>query len=350
MNPLPIHAIGSVMQPSHPQPPSRATERLAATAAGLARAAELLRSGRLVAFATETVYGLGGDGTDDRAVAGIFAAKDRPRFNPLILHLADPDRAADFALMPPRARAAAAAFWPGPLTLVLPLRPDSRISRLATAGLDTVALRVPDHATARALLRATGRPIAAPSANRSGRLSPTAAGHVLETLDGRIDAVLDAGPARVGVESTVLDLTGDRPVLLRAGGVAERALAAVLGPIARDIDPDMAAGEPAAPRSPGRVLRHYAPLTPIRLDAVAARPGEALLGFGSLPDGGPAGSIRNLSPGGDITEAAANLFAMLHDLDRLRPAAIAVMPIPDRGLGLAVNDRLRRAAAAQASG
>jgi L-threonylcarbamoyladenylate synthase len=298
----------------------------------IARAAALLRAGELMAFPTETVYGIGGDATNDRAVAAIFAAKGRPSFNPLIVHVADVNAAEALVAFDDRAAMLADAYWPGPLTLVLPRRADCPVSLLASAGLDSLAVRSPSHSVAQELLRAVGRPIAAPSANRSGRLSPTAAAHVLAELDGRIAAVLDAGPCAIGVESTVLDLTGAQPVLLRPGAVTTAELTTVLGPLA--------AAEAGTIRSPGMLPSHYAPALPLRIEAASARPGEALLGFGAAPD-----ATLNLSPTGDLVEAAANLFAHLRALDRPDFAAIAVMPIPERGLGIAINDRLRRAAA-----
>ncbi|TDL81605.1 threonylcarbamoyl-AMP synthase [Palleronia sediminis] len=311
----------------------RETERLASDAAGIARAADLLRGGGLVAFPTETVYGLGADATDDRAVARIFEAKGRPRFNPLIVHLPDTDAAAAVAEMGPQARALAAAFWPGPLTLVLPRRAGGLLSPLVSAGLDSVAVRVPGTALARAILARSGVPVAAPSANPSGRVSPTEAAHVLAGLDGRIDAVLDGGACAVGVESTILSLTGG-PRLLRHGGVPAEALARVLGEM-----PAEGADDPAAPSAPGQMASHYAPRGQVRLNATDLRPGEVLLGFGSVE------AELNLSRAGDLTEAAAMLFRHLQMLDRAGHAAIAVSPVPERGLGRAINDRLRRAAA-----
>jgi L-threonylcarbamoyladenylate synthase len=309
------------------------------TEANIARAADLIRRGRLVAFPTETVYGLGGDATDDRAVAAIFAAKGRPSFNPLIVHLADAEAAESIALFDERAQDLAAAFWPGPLTLVLPRRAEGGVSLLATAGLDSVAVRVPAHPVARALLKAAGRPVAAPSANRSGAVSPTAPMHVAESLGTRVDLVLAAGRTTVGVESTVLDLTGERPFILRPGGVTREVLEAHLGPVSET------GADPAAPRSPGQLASHYAPGRPVRLDAGEAGPDEALLAFG--PDAFVRGGRHrlNLSPTGDLDEAAANLFAMLRALDRPDISGIAVTPIPAGGLGAAINDRLRRAAA-----
>ncbi len=305
----------------------------------IAAAARLLQRGELVAFPTETVYGLGGDATDGRAVAAIFAAKGRPRFNPLISHLADADAAAEFAAFDERARAVAARFWPGPLTLVLPRRADCHIALLAGAGLDTVALRVPAHRHAHALLTAVGRPIAAPSANRSGRVSPTTAAHVRAELGERIVAIVDGGPCRIGLESTVLDLSARRPVLLRPGGLPSETLEATIGPIDR---PEIPAAD--APRSPGMLASHYAPSLPLRLEATTALPGEAVLAFCANPPSGFA-EIAWLSRSGDLAEAAANLFAALRALDRPEFSAIAVMPIPEHGLGAAINDRLRRAAA-----
>ena len=312
---------------------------LATGADDIAEAARLLRRGELVAFPTETVYGLGGDATNGRAVAAIFAAKGRPRFNPLISHLAEAAAAAELAELDSRARDIAARFWPGPLTLVLPRRKDCPIALLAGAGLDTVALRVPDHPVAHALLAAVGRPLAAPSANRSGRISPTSAAHVRAELGDRIAAIIDGGACRIGLESTVLDLSGERPILLRPGGIPVETLAAVLGPIDR---PPRGAG--GAPRGPGMLASHYAPALPLRLKAGKPRPGEALLAFGAAPAPGYA-EIEWLSRTGDLAEAAANLFAALRALDRPEFSGIAVMPIPEDGLGAAINDRLRRAAA-----
>jgi len=299
----------------------------------------MLRAGELVAFPTETVYGLGGDATSDIAVARIFEAKGRPSFNPLIVHVPDASAARALAVLDARAERMAERFWPGPLSLVLQRASHCPVSLLASAGLDTLAIRVPAHPLALALLRATGRPLAAPSANRSGRVSPTTSAHVIAELDGRIAAVLDGGPCQVGIESTVLDLSGNEPTVLRPGGIAREEIEAVLGPVA------MAGLAGTAPRSPGMLESHYAPRQPLRLDVVAARPGEALLGFG--PGKAPEGfrEVRWLSRSGDLTEAAANLFASLRVLDRPDVIGIAVMPIPQHGLGAAINDRLRRAAA-----
>jgi L-threonylcarbamoyladenylate synthase len=313
-----------------------AAEIARANTEAIVRAAALLRAGRLVAFPTETVYGLGGDATDERAVAEIFAAKGRPRFNPLIVHVPGLAEAERLVVFDAPARRTAARFWPGPLSLVLPRRADSGLSLLASAGLDTVAIRAPAHPVAQALLRETSRPIAAPSANRSGRVSPTDASHVAEELGEDVVLILDAGPTRVGLESTVLDLSGEAPALLRPGAVTCEQLAELLGPIA------VPASGPV--KSPGMSSSHYAPALPLRLAATEARPGEALLAFG--PDAPPGFvEVLWLSRSGNLAEAAANLFAMLRRLDRPRFSGIAVMPIPEHGLGRAINDRLRRAAA-----
>jgi L-threonylcarbamoyladenylate synthase len=307
-----------------------------AGAVAIARAAALLRAGRLVAFPTETVYGLAGDATNDRAVAAIFAAKARPRFNPLIVHVRDLAGAERLAVFNSPARRAAARFWPGPLTLVLPRQADGGLSLLASAGLDTVAIRVPDHPVAQALLREADRPIAAPSANRSGRVSPTQGAHVAEDLGDDVELILDDGPTPVGLESTVLDVSREFPALLRPGPVTFEALTDLLGPIALP-------GSDVS-RSPGMLPSHYAPRLPVRVAATEASPGEALLAFG--PDA-PSGfaEVLWLSRSGDLAEAAANLFAMLRRLDRPSFTGIAVMPIPEHSLGRAINDRLRRAAA-----
>ena len=310
----------------------KSTLRLDADDAGLARAAAMLRDGGLVAFPTETVYGLGADATNGTAVAGIYAAKGRPAFNPLIVHVPDLAAAEALVVLPPAARDLAQAFWPGALTLVAPLRPGAPVAGLVLAGLPTLAVRVPDHPLARDLLRAVGRPVAAPSANPSGRVSPTTADHVLAGLDGRIDAVLDGGACPVGLESTIVGFTPD-PVLLREGGLPREAIEAALGgPLARDTTP----GEVMAP---GQLASHYAPRGRLRLDVTDPDPGEILLGFG------PGAAALNLSPAGDLVEAAAHLFDCLHRLDAMGAERIAVAPIPDHGLGRAINDRLRRAAA-----
>ena len=318
------------------------TEILQADPAGVTRAAELLREGKLVAFGTETVYGLGADATNADAVAAIFVAKGRPRFNPLICHYPSAEAAFRDVAADARAQAVARAFWPGPLTLILPRRPGCPVALLTGAGLDTLGVRVPDHPVAAMLLRQAGRPVAAPSANRSGHVSPTSAAHVLDGLDGRIDAVLDSGPCAVGVESTVLDLSGSQPVLLRPGGVTLEALEACLGPVQRGAP----IGDEAL-RSPGLLASHYAPDLPVRLDAVSVAEDEALLAFGPPPPG--ARCVFQLSESGSTAEAAARLFEGLRWLDaegaRLGAVRIAAMPIPDTGLGAAIEDRLRRAAA-----
>ena len=307
------------------------TESLLATEDGIARAAEILRAGGLVAMPTETVYGLAGDARSERAVAEIFAAKGRPRFNPLIVHLADLAAVERYAVLSDQARALAEAFWPGPMTLVLPLREESGLSALVSAGLSTVAIRLPAHPVARALISAFGGPVAAPSANPSGKVSPTTAAHVHAGLAGRIAAVLDGGACAVGVESTILAL--DPPQLLRAGGVASEAVEALLGlSLAQG-------GSAEKPTAPGQLLSHYAPDAPVRLNVTEPRAEELHIGFGAVT-----GAALSLSESGDLVEAAANLFATLRAADAYqRPIAFA--PIPEEGLGRAINDRLRRAAA-----
>lgn len=314
--------------------PDRQPEHPSTDAAEIARAAALLRAGRLVAFPTETVYGLGADATNGTAVAGIFAAKNRPSFNPLIAHVPDLAAARELVEFDALAERLAERFWPGALTLVLPRRPDCPVAEICSAGLDTLAVRVPAGAVAQALLRAVGRPVAAPSANPSGRLSPTTAQHVTSGLGDRVAMVLDGGPCAVGVESTVVGIFGGQAVLLRPGGLSVEEIESVTGPLGRP------GSDPAAPASPGMLASHYAPRSALRLDAVAAEPGETLLGFGPDAPAGP-----NLSPSGDLAEAAANLFRVLHEIDSGRTGRIAVMPVPMHGLGLAINDRLTRAAA-----
>ncbi|MBS7702349.1 L-threonylcarbamoyladenylate synthase [Chelatococcus asaccharovorans] len=323
--------------------PPDATECLDADAPGIARAASLLKAGRLVAFPTETVYGLGGDATQGAAVAAIYAAKGRPRFNPLIAHVADFATARKLGEFNAQACKLADAFWPGPLTLVVPRTPDCPVSSLASAGLDSIAIRIPAHPVALDLLRATGRPLAAPSANPSGGVSPTTAAHVLSDLDGVIAAVIDGGATVVGVESTVVSCLEDKPRLLRPGGTSRRAIEAVLGTALADRDEADATG----PHSPGQLASHYAPHAPLRMDATTVAQDEAVLLFGKERPAGleHALVVLNLSESGDLIEAAANLFSYLRRLDRVRPAAIAVAPIPDHDLGEAINDRLRRAAA-----
>lgn len=319
----------------------RLTETFPADPAGISKAAALIRAGKLVAFPTETVYGLGADATRPRAVAAIFDAKGRPHFNPLIVHFFDADAAWAEVVANDTARALAAAFWPGPLTFVLPRRVTSRVALLAGAGLDTLAVRVPAHPVARALLTEVGVPVAAPSANRSGQVSPTRPAHVLDGLGGRIAAVIDGGVCPVGVESSVLDLTGDRPLLLRPGGVTAEAIEAVVGPIARGI-PHAAAEAARTLRSPGLMVSHYAPTLPVRLDAVDVAGDEALLAFG--PPLAGAGTVFQLSGAADLAEAASRLFEGLRALDGSGMRAIAAMTIPARGLGEAIADRLARAA------
>ena len=299
----------------------------------------MIRDGALVAFPTETVYGLGADATNDRAVAAIFEAKGRPRINPLIVHCAAAAHAREHAIFDERASSVAEVFWPGPLTLVLSRQPQSGVSLLATAGLDTIAVRVPSHPVARDLLRRSQRPIAAPSANRSGEVSPTTPVHVAESLGSAVPLILAGGRSEVGLESTVLDLTADVPLLLRPGAVTREDIEGLIGPVATSV------GDADNPSAPGQLLRHYAPSLPMRLNAFDAVEGEALLTFG--PDrfiGRSAAAKLNLSEAGDLHEAAANLFAMIRTVDRPEHAGIAVVPIPDIGLGVAINDRLRRAA------
>lgn len=319
------------------------TRVLAANAAAVADAARVLAAGGLVAFPTETVYGLGADATNGRAVARLYEAKGRPAFNPLIAHVGDARAAQALARFDANAATLAAALWPGPLTLVLPKAAGCPVAELATAGLDTIAVRVPDHALARGILTALGKPVVAPSANRSGHVSPTRLEHVLADLGGRIDLAIDGGAARVGVESTIVSCLGE-PALLRPGGVPRASIERVLGrPLA-----SAAMGEEAtAPIAPGLLASHYAPRTPLRLNAVAVESGEALLAFGAAaaPGAERSANVRNLSAGGDLLEAAANLFAHLRALDAAGASTIAVMPIPNDGLGEAINDRLARAAA-----
>lgn len=310
-----------------------------ATADSIARAGELIVAGKLVAFPTETVYGLGGDATQGKAVAAIFAAKGRPAINPLIVHVSNLTQADEHGVVDSRAEELATHFWPGPLTLILKRRTNSPVSELATAGLDSIAIRIPAHPVARALLSAARRPIVAPSANRSGRVSATTAIHVAEELEDRVAMILAAGRSPLGLESTILDLSGDRPVLLRPGAVTADDIAAVIDGVTTG------EGDPDRPNAPGQLLRHYAPETRLRLRAAMADPGEALLAFGPNPFAGRnAKTILNLSETGDLNEAAANLFAMLRTLDAGGYPSIAVMPIPETGLGIAINDRLRRAA------
>ena len=321
-----------MFQPERRKARMDATQILAPDADGVQRAVALLRAAELVAFPTETVYGLGGDAMSDLAVARIYEAKGRPRFNPLIAHVSDMAMARRLAVFDDRAEALAARFWPGPLTLVLPLRDDACLSPYVTAELPTVAIRLPAHPVARALIAAFGGPLAAPSANPSGRVSPTRADHVVDGLQGRIAAVIDGGACEVGVESTILGLF-NRTELLRPGGVTVEEIEALTGPL-------VTGGDAARPSAPGQLASHYAPNAPVRLEAEDTRAGEVRIGFGAGP------CDLNLSQTSSLIEAAANLFHVLRAADALaqgRPIAIA--PIPDTGLGLAINDRLRRAAA-----
>jgi L-threonylcarbamoyladenylate synthase len=313
-----------------------ATRTLSADASAVTEAARSLGAGGLVAFPTETVYGLGADATNGEAVARLYAAKGRPQFNPLIAHVPDLAAARRLAVFNTAAEQLAAAFWPGPLTLVLPKTAACDVSDLALAGLDTIALRIPAHRIARDLLAAFGKPIVAPSANRSGHVSPTTAAHVLADLRGRIDLIVDGGSCKVGVESTIVSLA-DAPTLLRPGGLPREDIERVLGCRLAD------APVSEMPSAPGMLASHYAPKAMLRLNAETARTGEALLAFGHVSNV-PNGTL-NLSPHGNLVEAAANLFSHLRALDRGGAKMIAVMPVPDDGLGEAINDRLRRAAA-----
>ena len=314
------------------------TRLIAAQADGAAEAAQCLRGGGLVAFPTETVYGLGANAADPAAVARLYQAKGRPAFNPLIAHVADRSAAERIAVFSADARKLADTFWPGPLTLVLPKSPGCAVCDLATAGLDSVAVRIPRHPFAQAMLRALAGAVVAPSANRSGHVSPTTAAHVRHDLDGRIDLIVDGGGVDVGVESTIVACL-DRPVLLRPGGVPRDAIEAVLGFALAAAD-----GDDPQPLAPGMLASHYAPRTRVRLDAMTVALGEALLAFGPALAGAPR-AVLNLSPSGDLVEAAANLFGHLRRLDAEGATTIAVMPVPSHGLGEAINDRLRRAAA-----
>ena len=299
----------------HPRPALRAE--------AIAEAARLIAAGEIVAMPTETVYGLAADAANGEAVARIYEAKGRPAFNPLIVHVGDAAQAAEIASFGAEAEALAETFWPGPLTLVLPLRPGAPVASLVTAGLDTVAIRSPAHPAMRDLLAAVGRPLAAPSANASGRISPTRAAHVLASLDGRIPLIVDAGPTAHGLESTILALAGGQPRLLRPG----------------PIDFGLEIAQPATIESPGQLRSHYAPAKPLRLDAMEVQRGEWLIGFGAIR------GDATLSASGDLIEAAAKLFERLHEAEASAAPAIAVAPIPESGLGAAINDRLRRAAA-----
>jgi L-threonylcarbamoyladenylate synthase len=321
------------------------TRRLTNDALGLTEAGEILRAGGLLAFPTETVYGLGADATNGIAVAGIYKAKGRPSFNPLIIHVSSLEEAKALARFDNEALALAKAFWPGPLTLVAPRLPECRISDLALAGLDSIAIRIPASPEARAVLAAAGRPIAAPSANRSGRVSPTTAEHVLEDLSGLIDAVVMGGQAEVGVESTIVACLDGKTVMLRPGGISRAAIEQALGYRLHDAPEVQDEGD--APRAPGMLLSHYAPRAMVRLNATDLQSGEAGLLFGptGLKGSEQAAVTLNLSPRGDVVEAAVHLFGALRTLDASGVRSIAVAPVPEIGLGEAINDRLRRAAA-----
>lgn len=325
------------------------TEILQATDVNIARAAQHLKSGGLVAFPTETVYGLGANALSGSAVAKIFEAKGRPSFNPLITHFLSAEDVESHARMSEDAIKLAHYFWPGALTMILPRKIDSELSDLVSAGLPTVACRVPAQKIARKLIKDAGVPIAAPSANASGTISPTAPFHVMESLGGKLEIILAGGTCEIGLESTVVDMSGDKAVILRPGSITPEDISNVLG---YDVAVDL--GDHDAPKSPGQLLKHYAPSIPVRLNAVDLEKGEALLAFGSdkfmgIKGGGAAKNLPdtarlNLSEDGDLYEAASNLFAMLRKLDRLEHKAIAVMAIPNTGIGIAINDRLRRAA------
>jgi L-threonylcarbamoyladenylate synthase len=300
----------------------------------ISAAVDLLRGGNVVAFPTETVYGLGADATQDNAVAKIFTIKGRPAFNPLIVHVARPDWVAGLAMPDGRVDILTRAFWPGPLTLVLRRRPDSPVALSVSPGLDTIAVRQPDHPVAAQLLSLVKRPLAAPSANPSGQVSPTTAAHVNADLGDRLDLILDGGACSTGIESTVLDLTGDTARILRPGAIGAADLSGLIGPVTEGPE-----GGPAI-SSPGQLDKHYAPALPVRLNAADARPGEALIGFSDTPD-----ATLTLSASSDLNEAAANLFAALREVDdSAHFTGIAVMTIPDEGIGRAINDRLSRAA------
>ena len=311
-----------------------------ANAEWIAEAGHLIRSGALVAFPTETVYGLGADATNGEAVARVFDAKGRPAFNPLIVHVLDLEAAEAIGLFSPTACGLAQAFWPGPLTLVVPRRDEAGVSDLVSAGLPTIALRAPDHPVACALLSAAQRPIAAPSANRSGHVSATRAGHVAADLGDKAAVILDGGPTTRGLESTVLSLAGETPVLLRPGAIPAEAIEKVVGGALARLPPENG----GVPTSPGQLQSHYAPRARLRLNASTWEPDDAVLAFGTVAPH-PARAMINLSPSGDLVEAAANLFAALRELDASGAETIAVTPVPTRGLGEAINDRLERAAA-----
>ncbi len=318
------------MKEHHPNKTTKSTKSDVVT-----RAAQTVQLGGLVAFPTETVYGLGADATNDVAVARIFDVKKRPHFNPLIVHFSDQASLAATVVLNEKAKKLAQAFWPGALTIVLPRKSNCQVSLLASAGLGTLAVRIPNHPLAHSLMKAANTPIAAPSANCSGSISPSTAAHVRESLGNKVDIILDGGPCKVGIESTVVDLSGSNPTLLRPGGIVCEELEKIIGPI----KPSDSSNDKI--RSPGMLSRHYAPSIPLRLNAKKANPGEAFLAFGATVNA----RHVNLSHIGDLKEAAANLFAMLRMLDRPNYKGIAVMKIPATGLGIAINDRLKRAAA-----
>ncbi len=322
------------------------TRMVKADADAIGEAVRCLAAGGLVAFPTETVYGLGADATNGQAVARLYEAKGRPAFNPLIAHVTDQAAARKLARLNADAARLAGAFWPGPLTLVLPKEASCPVAELATAGLDSIALRVPDHVVAQKILAALGKPVVAPSANRSGHVSPTTAAHVLADLRGRIDLIVDGGATSVGVESTIVGCL-DEPVLLRPGGVPREAIERALGRPLPALEAAPPASADEVPLAPGMLASHYAPRTPLRLDARTVLDCEALLAFGPTLAAGAehAIGVLNLSERGDLTEAAANLFSHLRALDALGARAIAAMPVPHDGLGEAINDRLQRAAA-----
>ena len=321
------------------------TRVMKADSEAVGAAARCLAAGGLVAFPTETVYGLGADAQDGIAVARLYDAKGRPAFNPLIAHVPDLAAARRLATFDAMAERLAMALWPGPLTLVLPKASDCAVAELATAGLDSIAVRVPDHPVARDILAALGRPVVAPSANRSGHVSPTTAQHVLADLRGRIDLIVDGGATSVGLESTIVACLGE-PVLLRPGGVPRAAIERVLGGALGEAPAQGSTDEDEALLAPGQLASHYAPRSRLRLDATSVSPGEALLAFGAqMPAGAAPVRTLNLSARGDLIEAAANLFSHLRALDAAGATAIAVMPVPHDGLGEAINDRLKRAAA-----
>ena len=331
-----------------PRTPELDTLRLVPDSSGLNQAASLLQAGRLVAFPTETVYGLGADATNPQAIAALYAAKGRPQFNPLIAHVAHLDQARAEGLLNESAEKLAAHFWPGPLTLVVPRNPAGSVCDLACAGLASIGLRFPSHPIARALLEKAGRPIAAPSANRSGHVSPTTPDHVWDDLNRRIDAVVEGYASPVGVESTIIACLDDTPRLLRHGGITREMVEACLGTtLVEGIPTHRGKTDSSQPIAPGMLESHYAPSVPVRLQAETVGADEAILLFGNTrPHGMTGESISlNLSPRGDLTEAAANLYAFLRRLDSSRVSGIAVVPIPEQGLGAAINDRLQRAAA-----